>query len=169
MPSPSEAFTEACHRATAGNPLAVIELLREMRREGGQPDAARAMRLGDRAPEAIERHVRGRLDRLGSEAVAVAQALAVLGDEAELQHVAELAGVELDHGAGLVEELIIAGIAARATELRFEHPLVHAAVRDSITEPRRGLLHARAAAVLADGGARPRVGRRAPPSGAARR
>ncbi len=152
---PEQAFTEACHRATDGNPLAVIELLREMRREGGQPDAARAMRLGDRAPEAIERHVRGRLDRLGSEAVAVAQALAVLGDEAELQHVAELAGVELDHGAGLVEELIIAGIAARATELRFEHPLVHAAVRDSITEPRRGLLHARAAAALADGGRDP--------------
>ena len=152
---PEEAFTEACHRATAGNPLAVVELLREMRREGGRPDGARAMRLGDRAPEAIERHVRGRLDRLGSDAVAVAQALAVLGDEAELQHVSELAEVDLHHGAWLVEELIVAGIAARAAELRFEHPLIHAAVRDSIPTPRRGLLHARAATVLSDGGRDP--------------
>ena len=147
---PSAAFTDACHHATAGNPLAVIELLRDLRREEAEPTAAQAERLGRRAPEAIERHVRGRLERLGEQAAALAQSLAVLGDGAQLRYAAALAGVPLDRALGLADQLTREGIFARADELRFEHPLVQAAVHDSMTAPRRAQLHSGAAALLID-------------------
>jgi DNA-binding CsgD family transcriptional regulator len=146
---PEQSFLDACHHATGGNPLAVIELLRDLRREGGELDSERSARLGDRAPEAIERHVRGRLDRLGSDAVEVAQALAVLGDGAPLRQVAALADVELERAGRLIDALNLAGIVDRAAQLRFEHPLVHAAVHDSMTHRWRAALHARAATLLA--------------------
>ena len=142
-------FSAACHHATGGNPLAVVELLRDLRRAGTGTDASSASDLGDRAPDTIERHVRGRLDSLGAQAIGVSQALAVLGDRSPLRQVAELADVELDAAARLVDELTAAGIIARVEELRFEHPLIHAAVRDSITPRRRAALHARAAALIA--------------------
>lgn len=147
---PDEAFTDACHHATAGNPLAVIELLRDLGRKGAEPTAAQAVQLGDRAPEAIERHVRGRLDRLGVQAVALAQVLAVLGDGTNLRRAATLAGVQLGAATALADQLTHAGIFARTDELRFEHPLVRAAVHDSMSAPRRAQLHSAAAALLID-------------------
>jgi len=149
-----EPFVEACHRATGGNPLAMTELVRALRRDGPDPSLA-ADRIGDRAPETIERHVRGRLDQLGPEAVDFARALAVLGDRALLRQVASLAGVELERAVPLVDELTLAGIVASAAELRFEHPLVHAAVRDGMSTRRRALLHARAAVLLVEEGGDP--------------
>ncbi|HTX31315.1 MAG TPA: AAA family ATPase [Solirubrobacteraceae bacterium] len=140
-------FSEACHRATGGNPLAVIELLRELRRDGGAP--ASPDRLGDRAPATIARHVRGRLDQLGREAVALSQALAVLGERVPLRLAAALGGVEMEDAGRLVDELVVAGIVAPGHPLRFEHPLIQAAVRDTIPEGRRATLHARAARLLA--------------------
>ncbi|HTU84692.1 MAG TPA: AAA family ATPase [Solirubrobacteraceae bacterium] len=144
-----EPFVDACHRATGGNPLALVELVRTLRRDVLSPGLA-TDRLGDRAPETIERHVRGRLDELGPEAVELARALAVLGDRTLLRQVSSLAGVELERAMPLVDELTLAGIVARATELRFEHPLVHAAVRDGMSPRHRARLHARAAALLAE-------------------
>ena len=128
----------------------MIELLRDLRREEAEPTAAQAERLGRRAPEAIERHVRGRLERLGEQAAALAQSLAVLGDGAQLRHAAALAGVPLDRALGLADQLTREGIFARADELRFEHPLVQAAVHNSMTAPRRAQLHSGAAALLID-------------------
>ncbi len=147
---PEPGFLDACHRATGGNPLAIVELLRDIRRNGGVLDAERAAGLEEHAPEAIERHVRGRLERLGSAAVQVAQALAVLEDGAPPRQVAALAGVELEYAGELIDALTLAGLIARRPVLRFEHPLVHAAVRDAISPLRRSVLHARAAALLAD-------------------
>jgi DNA-binding CsgD family transcriptional regulator len=146
---PDPPFADACHQATGGNPFAVIELLRDLRRTGAKPDSSQAQRLGQRAPDPIARHVRGRLERLGPAAIAVAQALAVLGDRAQLRHVAALAKLEPERTGELTDALTLAGVLADADELRFEHPLVHAAVRDAITLRRRATLHAHAATLLA--------------------
>jgi tetratricopeptide (TPR) repeat protein len=147
------AFLAACETATAGNPLAITELLRDLRRQGTAPHGRSIESLGERAPDTIDRHVQGRLDLLGPAAIDLARALAVLGDRAERQHVASLAGLDPEAAARAIEDLALAGILARGDVLRFEHPLVHAAVRDAISAPRRALLHARAAAMLADIGA----------------
>ncbi len=146
----------ACHGATGGNPLAVAELLRDLRSDrSGGPIALEG--LGDRAPETVARHVRGRLEQLGPEAVGLGQALAVLGERVPLRQVAALAGIELERANQLVDDLTLAGVVARSPELRFEHPLIHAAVQETIADGRRATLHARAAALLASDQSDPEV------------
>ena len=150
---PHAPFVTACERATAGNPLAVTELLRDLRRRGVAPGEDNAAGLEEHAPDAIDRTVRGRLDRLGPDAVAFARALAVLGERAELRDVSALAQIDPEPAAGAAEALTLAGILGGGDGLRFEHPLVHAAVRDAISAPRRNLLHAPAARLLVARGA----------------
>ena len=83
-PGAERAFCAACHHATGGNPLLLGELLKTMRAEGITPDAAHAHSIREIGPRAVSRTVLLRLSRLPPEAVAVARAIAVLGDGASL-------------------------------------------------------------------------------------
>ena len=96
---PDATFTEASRRVTAGNPFAVAELLGELRRGGASPDTASAATLDTLNPAGIERNVLARLGRQEAETRAVAHALAILGDGAELRQAAALAGLDLDRAA----------------------------------------------------------------------
>src|SRR3954453_3308186 len=79
-----KAFAAACHVATGGNPLLLLGLLKSVGAEGMTPDAANAETVKEVGPRAVSRAVIVRLARLPEDAVAVARALAVLGDGAEL-------------------------------------------------------------------------------------
>src|SRR3954454_22060289 len=109
-----EAFAAACHAATAGNPLLLQELLRSVESEGMTPDAASAEMVKEVGPRAVSRAVVVRLARLPEDAVAVARALAVLGDGAELPSVAALAQLDEDRAARATKAL------AQAEVLRHE-------------------------------------------------
>ncbi|MET0817282.1 MAG: AAA family ATPase, partial [Solirubrobacteraceae bacterium] len=93
-PEADDSFTAAVHGATGGNPLLIRQLLRALETEGVRPDAGSAGIVREIGPGAIARTVLLRLARQPPEALAVARAVAVLGEGASLPAVAALAGVD---------------------------------------------------------------------------
>ena len=144
----ADAFCAAVHTATGGNPLLVRQLLRALEAEGVRGDAASAGVVREIGPSAVARTVLVRLARQPPEALAVARAVAVLGEGASLAAVAALAEVD-EEGVARA-----AGGLARAEILRPEPPLgfVHALVRDAVYREmphgERALWHARGVTAL---------------------
>jgi DNA-binding CsgD family transcriptional regulator len=151
--APAPVFATACATATAGNPFALRELLRDLRADGVEPTPESCERLVSHAPDRLARVALVRLARVGADAVAMARALAVLGGEAELALVAALAELDLAAAALAVDSLVRADFFVDERPLRFVHPLLRAAVYDDIARGRRGLEHARAAQLLRARGA----------------
>jgi hypothetical protein len=151
--APDPAFVTSCAEATAGNPFALRELLRDLRVDGVEPTSESCERLVSHAPDRLARVALVRLARVGAESVAMARALAVLAGEAELALVASLAGLDIAAAALGADSLVRADFLADERPLRFVHPLLRAAVYDDIPRGRRGLEHARAAQLLRDRGA----------------
>jgi tetratricopeptide (TPR) repeat protein len=152
---PDADFTAACHGVTGGNPFLVMELVRALRADAVVPRATEAVQVSQLAPGAVARAVMLRVSRLAPECVAVAQAAAVLGDDAPLRHVAALAGVSVASTASAVDQLSGSGILQPATPVRFVHSIVRASIYDDLPPAARSLRHAAAARLLADDGASP--------------
>jgi DNA-binding CsgD family transcriptional regulator len=151
--TPEQAFTAACHEATGGNPLLLDELLKGLAAEGIEPHANRAGVVRDLGPRAVSRAVLLRLARLSDSDVAVAQALAVLGEGAELAEIAALAGCDEAAVATATGELSRVEILRPEPPLAFVHPLVRDAVYTDLPPGQRELEHNRAAGLLREAGA----------------
>jgi DNA-binding CsgD family transcriptional regulator len=146
----------ACYTATGGNPFLVRELATALIADGVPLSAAGASaRVEQLVPDAVARHVLVRLSRLGSSSIRVAHAMAVLGGEAELRHVAALAHLDFSEVATCADALVSADILSRAPRLDFLHPLLRQTVYLDIGPGERMLAHARAAHILADAGSSP--------------
>jgi len=143
-----EEFCAAAHRAAGGNPLYLRELIAAARDADLAPVAESATKLEDLRPEGISRSVLVRIARLGAEASATAQVVAILGDGTSLQRVARLSGLEPDEVAVTAEGLVRAGILAGAETLDFAHPLIRSAVYGEIAPGKRAVMHSRAAQLL---------------------
>lgn len=143
-----EAFAEACHASTDGNPLLLSELLKALVADGVRPDAAHVDVVADLGPRAASRAVLVRLARLSPEACLVARAIAVLGDGAEFAVVAQLAELDTLAVAAATRELVQAEILRAEPPLGFVHPLVQAAVYHDLAPGERELYHERAATLL---------------------
>jgi DNA-binding CsgD family transcriptional regulator len=148
-------FIAACHGATGGNPLLVLEVLKTMRTEGVRPDAEHVGVVRDIGGRAVSPAVLLRLARLPADAVAVARAVAVLGDGAELPATAALAGLDEDRVAKATRSLVGAEILSAEAPLGFVHPLVRDAVNLELAPAERALAHERAGRVLVALGAAP--------------
>ncbi|MGK2937836.1 MAG: helix-turn-helix transcriptional regulator [Solirubrobacteraceae bacterium] len=148
-----DAFVDACHQATGGNPLLLRQLLVALAADGVRPHAADVDAVSQVAPRAVSRTVLLRLSRLPEQAGAVARAAAILGEHAAPDAVAALAGLEPAALADMTGALIKAEILRAEPPIGFEHPLVRDAVYQEIAPAERELLHARAAHVLRDAGA----------------
>ena len=150
---PADGFSAACHRATGGNPQLIRELLAALSAEGIEPTPAGAEHVATLRADRIAGSVLARVGRVGVRAVAVAQAVAVLGREASLELVAELAGLDADAAAGTVEQLVALEVLAPGDPIAFVHPIVRAAVYADLGMRERAASHARAARLLAERGA----------------
>src|SRR6185503_10767639 len=113
----ADAFSDAVAAATGGNPLLVRQLLRALEAEGVRPDAGSAGLVREIGPSAVARTVLLRLARLPGGSLAVARAVAVLGEHSGEQAVATLAEVDDTQLAAAHAAL------ARAEILRPEPPL----------------------------------------------
>lgn len=146
--APEGDFAIACHGATGGNPLLLDELMKVLDAEAARPDAAHLAMLKDLGPAAVPRTLFLRMRRLGTDGIAVAQALAVLGDGADLTTLAALADVDLDRAGEATAALARAEIVRTEPPLGFVHPMVADAVYRDVLAGERGLLHLRAAELL---------------------
>ncbi len=150
---PDPRFAAACREATGGNPLLLRHLLAALEQDGVAPSAAGAAAVREIGTRAVSRTVLLRLSRLPEDAVAVARAVAVLGDSSGLPAVAALTGLDEATVARAAGELARADILRAETPLGYVHPLVRDAVHLDVPGGERELQHGRAADVLADAGA----------------
>jgi len=147
---PDDEFTAECLAVTGGNPLFVRALVDALHGEGLAPTAEHAHRVREIGPEPVTRAVSLRLSRLPEEARRFAAAAAVLGDGAELRDVAALAEFEDRHLASVAGTWLARADLLRMTTptVEFVHPVVRAAVYESIEPTQRLLAHRRAAELL---------------------
>ncbi len=152
LPNADDTFSDACWRMTEGNVFLLGELVGAVEAEGWQPDAQAAARIGTLAPEPVLRAVSVRLMRLSDDAAGVARAVAVLGDDAHMRHVAALTGREPGRVAAAADALAASDILRPVDNgaLRFAHPLLASAVYADVGTGERAALHRRAAEILRD-------------------
>lgn len=140
------AVVDACWRATRGNPLYVREI-------ATNPEAARALAAGRATPEPLALAVRHRIGLLDPEATHVAEAVAILGDEATPNRVARLADLPRDQVYADLRRLTDASMLERGDLPAFSHPIVRSSVYTAMPPVARGDAHRRAGLLLADEGA----------------
>ncbi len=146
-------FAEACFDATDGNPLMLRQLARSIQAEGTAPTAANAANVRRAAHRALARTVLARVGRYSADAIAVARAVAVLGDTANGALIASVAEIDGAAVGPAWRELVEAEV-LRRDELAFVHALVRDAIYFDLPEPDRQTLHLRAAKQLEAAGER---------------
>ncbi|NAS25965.1 AAA family ATPase [Herbidospora sp. NEAU-GS84] len=151
-----DVFVAACHQATAGNPLLLHELGSLLIAEGTTPVDANAARVRTDGARAVQRWVDRRMAALPGPIADFARAAALLGDDAPFADACHVAGMERGAGEKAVRTLaaleilqLEKGPAPGRPSLRFVHPLVHAAIYDSLGVGDRHYRHLRAARLLA--------------------
>jgi class 3 adenylate cyclase/tetratricopeptide (TPR) repeat protein len=153
-PSAEERLIEAVCEGVEGNPLFLEERLSSMIEAGALvKDEDAAWRLSDKSgtevPEALERLIRSRVDRLGWQPREIIIAASVLGEEFGLSILAKVAEVEGDIAAGM-GELCATGLLTEVRQVpepayRFRHALIQDAIYGGMLRSQRRRLHARAA------------------------
>ncbi len=144
---PSAKFAREAHRRTDGNPLFLLELVRDL----AESQSASAGR--HRIPPGVREAIGARLDRLPAETVRVLSAAAVIGRIFPLDLLCAVAedgpadrvitGLEQARRAGFVQEM-----ADEAGQYRFSHALVQEVLYSGVPGPLRARRHARTAAAM---------------------
>jgi DNA-binding CsgD family transcriptional regulator len=150
---PDPGFVTACQRATGGNPFLLRELFGELHRRGIAPSRQNAGLASQLSSHGVGRAVRARLRRLPSGCTALARAVAVLGDPADLALAAQLAGLDDDAAARAADALAQAVIFEPGLRRAFVHPLVRSSVYSELSSQERARHHERAASLLTGAGA----------------
>jgi len=154
-PDADDAFCAACHEETVGNPLLLRELMHAVAAEdlaATEPNVPRLRELGARAGS---RAVTGRLSRLPPESRRLAQAVSILGDDADPRQAAALADLDTKAAFDAAAALARVDVLRPQPPLGFVHPLIRAAVYEALTPLERDVGHARAARLLAESEAEP--------------
>ena len=153
--APDAEFAQACLRSTGGNPLLLDELSRALRADGIRPDAPDV--LADLGPRAVSRTVLLRLARLGADAIALAQAVAVLGEAGDLAILRGMTGLPAAALEQAARSLVQAQILRSQSPTGFVHPLLRDAVYRDLSPIELEARHAEAARLLHAAGRSPEV------------
>ena len=141
--TPAEDLVEECLAASGGNPF-LLDATLSVLDEEGTPSLRRPLAGARRVGPAILR----RLARLPADATALARAVAVLGEGAELAAAAQLAELALERAAAAADALVVADLFAAGERLGFAHGLVRDAVAADVGTHALRAAHAQAARVL---------------------
>ena len=169
---PQPELVSAVYRAAGGNPLWTRELLRALLADEPVAHLLDSRQVAETTPLSVTRAVLVRLGQLGSDAVELARALAVLGSDVEIVDVATIAQLEPLAAHRIADVLERAGILGPGPDrLTFGHPIVRQAIYADLSPEQRSAAHTAAAEALAARGAEPEQVAshlmHAPPSGAA--
>ncbi len=150
---PDDRFVRACLEVTDGNPFLVGELLDEAAARGLKPTAAAAAEVGAMVPRGVANAVLLRLARLAPAAAALARALSVLGDGAQVGDAARLTGIAGADLEAAMAALVSAGVVESGGTVRFTHPILRTAIYGDLSPAERERLHHAAAPILRERGA----------------
>ncbi|MGW1729201.1 helix-turn-helix transcriptional regulator [Streptomyces sp. NPDC002306] len=146
-------FIEACRKASNGNPLLLHEAVRAISTEKIAPTAVNADFVEEVGGRALFSRVSLRLKRLPAQPVALARAVAMLGD-GELAQAAAVAGMEaheaLSAAALLSNQNLLEITDSVPLQVRFPHPLLRAAIYQDIDSISQNEAHRRIARLLVD-------------------
>ncbi|MET0965006.1 MAG: AAA family ATPase, partial [Nakamurella sp.] len=145
---PAAEFAEDCRRATGGNPLLLDELARALQADGVRPDVASVSLITTLGPRAVSRTVLARLAHAGQQAIAVAQALAVIGDWESVSLLEAVTGLPADEIESATRTLLRAEILQPGSPLRFVHPLVRDVIYGELSPVEAERRHLAAAEML---------------------
>lgn len=142
------------YEESGGNPFHLMQLARTE-----QPAMARASDPGyGGVPEGVREAVLSETTPLGSDARALLDGAAIVGDPFEIDFAAEVAGLSRAASLEALDVLVAADL-VRVTDdvrrFRFRHPIVRRTVYETVGPGRRLAGHARAAAGLGRDGAGP--------------
>lgn len=140
----------AVHEVTAGNPFLIEQLIRHL-----QAGPVNAEAVWQARPERLGALVISRLARLGGEAQALSDAVALLGVDVSMHHAADLAGIERSTAARTAERLAAAGVFSDRLPLNFAHPLLREVIKGHLSAAGADELRRRAAQMLANDHADP--------------
>jgi DNA-binding CsgD family transcriptional regulator len=155
LPQAEPEFCAACAAATRGNPFLLRELIATVQHDGMEPVAAQAPEVAERAPDSVLAAVLQRLRRMSGDATALAQAVAVLDQGAQMRHAAALAELPVERAAAAADDLAWAEILEPDEPPSFVHPLIRSAIYTDVPAATRATLHLRAARMLAAEGEPP--------------
>ena len=144
----SDELCSAVYAACGGNPLYLAELLRAAGLSGRPLAALEPAELLAGGLEGIARLVITRVRSLGPDALGLAQALAVLGDDCELRHAAAIAGMTTTVAARLAGGLVRAEVLTVGDRPRFVHPVIRDALEASLDSGGKDSAHRCAARLL---------------------
>jgi DNA-binding CsgD family transcriptional regulator len=150
-----DSFCAACHRATGGNPFFVRELLWTLDAAGIEPSDEEAIRLAEIAPQGVAKAVLRRLRNLPEPVLALARAVAILGDGTDRRLAARFADLDEVTVAEAAAALAQVDLFSQSGSLEFAHPIVRTAVYTSLSPTDRARGHGRAARLLVEQGADP--------------
>jgi cellulose synthase/poly-beta-1,6-N-acetylglucosamine synthase-like glycosyltransferase/peptidoglycan/xylan/chitin deacetylase (PgdA/CDA1 family) len=135
-------FAAACAEASGGAPYLLTELGTALAARGMAATSANIRRVRSFTPDSILRMVLERVHRAGPEAVALAQAVAILEEPAEPSLCLEISGAT----PTAISQL--AAVRILGDGLTFRHPLVRDALLAELTPDQRRSLHRKAARAL---------------------
>lgn len=151
-----EAFCRECWAVTGGNPFEVVELTAKIRDREMKPQPENLAVLRELVSSAKDSGLNDRLTRLGTAAVRLAWAVAVLGIEATPVLTANVAGLSETDAAEVAARLADARILAQPRPgnqpLEYLHPLIATAVYRAIPGALRVAMHGQAATVVLTAG-----------------
>ncbi|MBE1549968.1 DNA-binding CsgD family transcriptional regulator [Mycobacterium sp. OAS707] len=142
------AVARACHRVSGGNPFFLGQVADALPDAQGVDERALIERVDTLVPDEVRVSILLRLSRIGDDARRLAEALAVAGDGVSAQVLAAMVQRPVPATAGMLDDLVRAGIAAPGEPARVVHPVVRTAIYHDIRPDRREWLHAAAAAAL---------------------
>jgi DNA-binding CsgD family transcriptional regulator len=141
-------LVQVCLEATGGNPFYLHELLLALRDESHLNAEELVERTRSLAPDAVARSVRVRVGRLGTDAAALARAVAVLGEDVPLRQAAALSGLEINRASAAADKLASVEVFLAREPLRFVHPLVRYSIERDIPASELSSRHLDAAHLL---------------------
>lgn len=146
-----EELVDAVYGASGGFPLLVVAMLRELDAYGTARGGSACEVVESLAPVRVGKALLARVAALpadGASLLALLQAVAVLGAEADFRSCAHLAGLNPTFAATLVDFLLDDGLLSAGVPLRYQQSAVEAALLREMGSAGRARLHLAAARLL---------------------
>lgn len=147
---PDDQGVSVIHARTGGQPWLASELAIALRLRGVPPQTGYRQAIEALTPESVRREIAARLGRHPETVQRLAAAVAVL-EEGTIAQLAALTDIDLDRARTGAAALVRAGILRDDAVVAYAHPLLRAAVYDTLCSLEGADLHRRAAEVLCEG------------------